>query len=208
MTPAAIESALQAWRPATVTRPGDFAHFLASSFYRSLVGEVRPEVRAVTSIALGPLEDAAEHVSVTLPTPWSPVIVLSPAAVADAVTECATLAHEWTHVGQLARAGRVQGAVDYTSGELRAQREADAYAAGLWLRYVLTGALPDAAPALSSLYHLDAGDAALATAIIASHLDTIRAGALPPLDVCVILARHVAAHGSGEERARLPAVLP
>ena len=77
MTPAAIESALQAWRPATVTRPGDFAHFLASSFYRSLVGEVRPEVRAVTSIALGPLEDAAEHVSVTLPTPWSPVIVLS-----------------------------------------------------------------------------------------------------------------------------------
>ena len=51
----------------------------------------------------------------------------------------ALLAHELTHVVQIEAAGRAQAVADYTSGELRAQREADAAAAGRWMRYVLTG---------------------------------------------------------------------
>jgi hypothetical protein len=101
-----------------------------------------------------------------------------------------------THRAQVERAGIVQAAVDYLgSGELRAQREADASAAGLWMRYVLTGDLPADAPTLGDLYHLDAGDAAMARQIIAAHLATIRAGVVPNLDVCVVLARWFHAQG-------------
>ena len=190
IAPALIESALRAWRPATVLRPGDALHSVAVSLYRALVEALPAALRPVTGVVLGTLEDASQRVSVTLATPGDPVIVLSPAAVADEVSHACTLAHEWVHVGQIARVGRVQTAVDYLgSGELRAQREADAAAVGLWLRYVMTGELPAEAPTLGDLYHLSTDDAALARAVIASHLDTIRAGALPPLDVCVVLAQ-------------------
>jgi hypothetical protein len=143
-------------------------------------------MRAVTSVVLSSLDTLSQRVSVTIGS----VIVLAPAAVADDVTHSATLAHEFVHRSQVERAGIVQATVDYLgSGELRAQREADAAAAGLWLRYVLTGELPDEAPTLGDLYHLDAGDAAMARQIIAAHLATIRAGVCPNLDVCVVLAR-------------------
>lgn len=208
IAPALIQSALTAWRPAHVLRPGDLGHTVALAFYSALVDALPSTLRSVASGALSSLETLSQRVSVTLATPESPVIVLSPAAVADDVSHAATLAHEWCHVGQIARVGRVQTVVDYLgSGELRAQREADAYACGLWLRYVLTGDLPSEAPTLSDLYHLDAGDADLARAVVQSHLDSIRAGALPPLDVCVILARVVREHGSDEQRARLPEVV-
>lgn len=187
---ALIESALRAWRPATVVRPGSVEHTIATALYRALVDALPPAVRAVTGGVLSSLDDLSQRVSVTIATPLDPVIVLSASAVSDPVTEAATLAHEWCHVAQIAHAGRAQVVVDYLgSGELRAQREADACAAGLWLRYVLTGSLPDEAPTLGDLYHLDAGDVALARAVIASHLATIRAGACPPLDVCVRLSQ-------------------
>lgn len=208
MTPAQVESALRAWRPAAALRPGDALHAVVVSLYRALVDALPTSLRVVAGSALDSLDTVSQRVSVTLATPADPVIVLSAAAVADPIDEACTLAHEWTHVGQIARVGRVQSAADYLgSSELRAQREADAYAAGLWLRYVLTGSLPTEAPSLSDLYHLDEGEAALARAAVQSHLDTIRAGSLPPLDVCVILARAVVEHGSHEERARLPEVL-
>lgn len=208
IAPALIESALYAWRSALVLRPGEPAHVAAVSLFGALVDALPSSLQPVASVVLGPLEDLSARVSVTIATPASPVIVLSPAAVADDVSHAATLAHEWCHVGQIARAGRVQSAVDYLgSGELRAQREADAAACGLWMRYVLTGDLPETAPTLGDLYHLDAGDAALARGILASHLATIRAGVLPPLDVCVVLARAVHAVGTDEHRARLPQVI-
>ena len=205
LSPALVETALRAWRPATTLRPGDAGHTVALALYHALVDALPSAVRPLTSVALQSLDDLAQRVTVTIATLGDPVIVLSPVALADDVTHMATLAHEWVHVGQIARAGRVQSAVDYLgSGELRAQREADAYAAGLWMRYVLTGDLPETAPSLSELYHLDAGDAALARAIISSHLASTRAGVLPPLDVCVVLARLVAAEGDAAQRARLP----
>ena len=188
--PRRIEAALTAWRPFTVIRPGDPAHVAIVGLYRALVGVLPAALRGVTSIILGGLEERSATVSVTLATPLDPVVVLSPAAVADDVTHAATLAHEGCHVATIARDGRAQTVVDYLgSGELRAQREADASAAGLWMRYVLTGDLPADAPTLGDLYHLDAGDAAMARQIIAAHLATIRAGVVPNLDVCVVLAR-------------------
>ena len=190
MDPKRIEAALTAWRPFTVIRPGDPAHVAIVGLYRALVGVLPAALRGVTSIILGGLEERSATVSVTLATPLDPVVVLSPAAVADDVTHAATLAHEGCHVATIARDGRAQTVVDYLgSGELRAQREADASAAGLWMRYVLTGDLPADAPTLGDLYHLDAGDAAMARQIIAAHLATIRAGVVPNLDVCVVLAR-------------------
>ena len=188
--PKRIEAALTAWRPFTVIRPGDPAHVAIVGLYRALVGVLPSALRGVTSIILGGLEERSATVSVTLATPLDPVVVLSPAAVADDVTHAATLAHEGCHVATIARDGRAQTVVDYLgSGELRAQREADASAAGLWMRYVLTGDLPADAPTLGDLYHLDAGDAAMARQIIAAHLATIRAGVVPNLDVCVVLAK-------------------
>ncbi len=204
------ETALRAWRPALVVRPGSVEHTIATTLYRALIGALPAALRGVSSIVLGSLEERSATTTVTIATPLDPVIVLSPAAVADPVTEAATLAHEWCHVAQVAHAGRVQSVVDYLgSGELRAQRVADAAAAGVWMRYVLTGALPDDAPSLADLYRLDAGDAALARSIIASHLATIRAGVCPPLDVCVRLAQWLHATPldvPDEVRARVPRV--
>lgn len=192
IAPALVEAALRTWRPARVVRPGSVEHTIATTLYGALVGSLPAPVRAVTGGVLSSLDDLSQRVSVTIATPLDPVIVLSPAAVADPVTEAATLAHEWCHVAQIAHAGRAQSVVDYLgSDELRAQREADAAAAGLWMRYVLTGDLPADAPTLGDLYHLDAGDAAMARAIIASHLATIRAGVCPPLDVCVRLSQWI-----------------
>lgn len=188
--PRRIEAALIAWRPFTVIRPGDPAHVAIVGVYRALVGVLPAALRGVTSIILGGLEERSATVSVTLATPLDPVVVLSPAAVSDLVTEMCVLAHEATHVGVIARDGRAQTVVDYLgSGELRSQREADASAAGLWMRYVLTGELPVDAPTLADLYHLDAGDSAMARQILAAHLATIRAGVCPNLDVCVVLSK-------------------
>lgn len=208
--PRSIEAALQAWRPFVVIRPGDPAHAVVVGVYRALVGVLPEALRGVAGIVLGSLEERSASVSVTLATPLDPVVVLSPAAMADDVTTASVLCHEACHVGQVAHAGRAQVIVDYLgSGELRAQREADAAAAGLWMRYVLTGALPDEAPTLSDLYHLDAGDAAMARQIIASHLATIRAGVCPPLDVCIALSQwfHAQADVPADVLARV-AVVP
>lgn len=206
----ALRVHLIAWRRATVFRPGDAALVVMSGGYRALSGLLPAGVRAVASPVLDALDERAERTSVTLATPLDPVVVLSPAAVADPITEACTLAHEWCHVRQIAD-GRVASIVDYTEGELRARAEADATACALWLRYVLTGALPDEAPTLGDLYHLDAGDHELARGVMRSHLATIRAGLVPPLDVCVRLARWLRAtpyEMPDDVRARVPHTLP
>lgn len=206
----ALGAALASWRPATVLRPGDPALDVLTGVYRSLAALLPPAMRAVAEPVLAALDERAQRTSVTLATPLAPFVVLSPAAVADPIVEACTLAHEWCHVRQVAD-GRVASIVDYTSGELRARAEADATACALWLRYVLTGDLPDAAPTLGDLYHLDAGDHALARGVMSSHLATIRAGLVPPLDVCVRLAQWLLATAldiPAEVRARVPRTLP
>lgn len=206
----ALRVHLIAWRRATVFRPGDAALVVMSGGYRALAGLLPAAVRAVAAPVLDALDERAERTSVTLATPFDPVVVLSPAAVADPITEACTLAHEWCHVRQIAD-GRIASVVDYTSGELRARAEADATACALWLRYVLTGELPVEAPTLGDLYHLDAGDHELARGVMRSHLATIRAGLVPPLDVCVRLARWLSGtpyEMPAEIRGRIPHTLP
>ena len=155
---------------------------------RGLLTTLAHLVPAPANDVLAAIEASAERVSTTFPTPVGTVIMLSKAAVADPITFCATVAHEHQHAVQIAKRGGFGAAVDYLeSGELRARAEADAYAVGVAVRWMLTGQLPTLdqalAPEASGLYHLSAGDLELARGVLASHLETMHAGLLPPLSV-------------------------
>lgn len=201
IAPALIEAALRAWRPALVIRPSDAVYHLVVGGPRALAASLPDAVKPFVGAGLDLIEKQAGHTSITTATPLDPIVTLSPSAVADPITEACTLAHEWCHVNQIARNGRAQAVADYIDGELRAQREADAAAAGLCVRYWLTGELPAEAPALSDLYLLSEGASALARRILASHLASIRDGVCPPLDVCVRLSQwlHATPHDVGAE---------
>lgn len=140
---------------------------------------------------VGAVAPDLSRVSVTLPIPGvGTLIVLSPAAVADAVSYAETVAHECCHSHQTAAVGPLQSDVDYLgSGELRATREAQAYVVGLWVRYLLTGVLPTAEDAMTSLasglYHLAPEEVALARGIVTSGIESMRGGACPPYHVAV-----------------------
>lgn len=190
-----------------LARPGDALYDLVTAVRKGLVGFVPDSMRQLLDIAIRAVDDYASHVSVTLAVPGRPpLVVLSPAAVADPVEMAKTIVHECTHVDQIHRAGFVQSVADYAlSTELRAQREADAYGAGAWMRYVLTGELPPPEP-LADLYHLDADTQALALAILRSHHATIRAGGVPPLVVCADAARWL--RGRSELPAEIVARIP
>jgi hypothetical protein len=130
------------------------------------------------------------RVSVTVPTPGVPLIVLSPAAVADPLRYAITGAHEMQHAVQIHAGGRVRTSIDYVaSPELRARAEADAYAVGLWVGYLLTGLLPTLDDALASIagdtYHLDADVVALARGVLESHLATMAGGMCPPITIAI-----------------------
>ena len=134
------------------------------------------------------IESANERISTTFPTPLGTFIVLSQAAVATPLEHASTVAHEHQHAVQIHARGGVGAAIDYLgSGELRARAEADAYAVGVCVRWLLTGQLPTLdqalAPEASGLYHLDTGEIGLARGVLASHLETMHAGLLPPLSV-------------------------
>lgn len=168
---------------AVVTSHKDGAMAVAGVLLRTLASQVK---------GAGPVVDlvlaAGERTSVTLPTPLGTLVVLARTASASPVAYARMVAHEAVHAGQVQHLGGLQATVDYLgSGELRAVREADAYAAALWTEFLLTGELPSPDPAPASiaggLYHLDAEDLALARGVVASHLTTIRAGLCPPLAV-------------------------
>ena len=146
-------------------------------------------VAPVLSDLVAELEVRANRVSVTVPTPAGPVIVLSPSAVADPERYAATVAHEMQHAVQL-HGQAVAQSIDYVaSPELRARAEADAYAVGLFVRYALTGSLPRADDAVASLssdtYHLAPDEVALGRGVLESHLTTMAAGLCPPLTIAV-----------------------
>lgn len=136
----------------------------------------------------GAVLDRLDTISVCLPlgAGGRSLVLLSRAAMTDAVRACETLGHEAHHDRQSDDGGHARHAWDYAlSSELRARYEADAYAVGLWVRYLLTGEPPELHGALVALggptYHLSAGDRSLAEGVLTSHVDAIRAGQCPPI---------------------------
>lgn len=170
---------------ATVVGPDHLAVQIARGLLAALSAAV-PGARSIVEA----IEARAAHTSVTIPLlAGGCLIVLAPQHVADPLTRCEVVCHEMQHAAVIARDADLDVIVDYLgSGELRGLREAEAYAVGLWTRYLLTGEAPTLdgvrASLASDAYHLDAGDQATALSTMESHLDTIRAGAVPPLSVC------------------------
>ncbi len=181
----ALGAHLAALHGAHVVTPDDAPAVAA----RAMLSALARAVPALAGLA-AELEVRANRVSVTVPTPAGTVIVLSPAAVADPLRYAETVAHEFQHDQQLDEGGAVRTSIDYVaSPELRARAEADAYAVGLWVHYLLTGALPSADSAVASLssdtYHLAPEEVTLGAGVLASHIATMRAGSVPPLTVAV-----------------------
>lgn len=170
---------------ATVVGPDHIAVQIARGLLAALSAAV-PGARSIVEA----IEARAAHTSVTVPLlAGGCLIVLAPQHTADPLTRCEVVCHEMQHAAVIARDADLDVIVDYLgSGELRGLREAEAYAVGLWTRYLLTGEAPTLdgvrASLASDAYHLDAGDQATALSTMESHLDTIRAGAVPPLSVC------------------------
>lgn len=195
-----------------LTRPGDLLHDVVTAARRGLSGLLPAAARPLVEGALGELDKAAVTVSVTLVMPSRrPLVVLSPAAVADPISEACTTLHEMVHVDQIHRAGPGQTVADYVaSTELRGQREADGAGAARWLRRVITDEMPPDPAPLDDLYRLDADGQATAIGVLRSHYATIRAGGVPPLVVCADAARWLRwAPGVPDEvRARLPEASP
>lgn len=169
----------------TIVEPDDAPARVA----RAILSALGHGVPALASL-VADLEVRASRVSVTLPTPGGSLVILSPAAVADSLRYAVTVAHELVHAEQRDAAGAVQVAADYLAApELRARAEADAYAVGLWVAYLLTGVLPsidDAVRSLSSdTYHLAPDEVELGRGVLRSHVETIAQGLAPPLRVAV-----------------------
>ena len=165
---------------------------------------VRLGLDAAASLpGVGTLLDAASlrdpRISRCLPTPGGALVLLSEGTSTDPAQYVESIAHETTHAGQLRDVGAAQGTVDYLgSGELRADREAQAYVVGLFARYLVTGVLPTEADAMArlggGLYHLDAGELELARGVVASGLATIGAGLAPPYSVALDVLAWLRAH--------------
>jgi len=170
---------------ATVVGPDHLAVQIARGLLAALSAAV-PGARSIVEA----IEARAAHTSVTVPLlAGGCLIVLAPQHTADPLTRCEVVAHEHQHAAYIEAEPDGAVIVDYLgSGELRGLREAEAYCVGLWTRYLLTGETPSLAGASASLasdtYHLDDGDQATARSTLESHLDTILAGAVPPLRVC------------------------
>lgn len=127
-------------------------------------------------------------VSVTVPTPIGTMELLSYAATSTALGLAETGTHEATHARWIHTTSGIQTIKDYLgSRELRAMREAHAYASGMTVRYLLTGVLPDGESELASLgaslYLLSSDDRALGREIVLGAIDALRESALPPLAV-------------------------
>ena len=118
------------------------------------------------------------------------VIVYSAAALAVPIEIIETCAHEHEHARVLKADPDLQVAMDYTSGELRATTEARAYAVGAFARYLVTGVWQTADEIVAPLAHgylLSPADREHVVTLVASHLVTIRAGVVPPLEVCHVV---------------------
>ena len=165
---------------------------------RAILAAITRGVPALADLA-DELMVRASRVSVTLPTPGGSLVILSPAAVSDPLRYAMTVAHEIVHADQRDEAGAVQVAIDYLAApELRARAEADAYAVGLWVAYLLTGVLPTVDDAVASLssdtYHLAPDEVELGRGVLLSHVETMTQGLAPPLEVAVEVLAWLRAH--------------
>jgi hypothetical protein len=170
---------------ATIVAPTDPAAVGARAIL-AVLAHLSPALDALAA----DLETHLERVSITLATPTGSLILLSPSAVADPMLYAMTAAHECQHAAQRESLGFGQVIIDYIgSPELRARAEADAYSVGLYVGFILTGILPLASEAMSSLasatYHLAPEDIELARGVVESHLETMAAGLPPPIAVAV-----------------------
>jgi hypothetical protein len=170
---------------ATIVAPSDPAAVGA----RAILAALAHFAPALDELAAD-LETHLERVSVTIPTPGGSLILLSPSAVSDPMRFAMTAAHECQHAAQREALGFGQVVIDYIgSPELRARAEADAYACGLYVGFLLTGILPLASEAMDSLasstYHIAPEDIELARGVVESHLETMAAGLPPPIAVAV-----------------------
>jgi len=190
-------------RPLTTDQARAFADHLASLHRATIVAPSDPAAVGARAIIaalahLSPaldeiaadLETHLERVSITIPTPGGSLILLSPSAVADPWLYAMTAAHECQHAAQREALGFGQVIIDYVgSPELRARAEADAYACGLYVGFLLTGVLPLASEAMASLasatYHLAPEDIELARGVVESHLESMSSGLPPPITVAV-----------------------
>lgn len=125
----------------------------------------------------------------TISMTLGPLVLLSEASVATLPDEIEATVHEGEHGAQEAEGGLIQTAADYLSAELRARVEADAYAAGLFARYLVTGVPVSedeaAARLVAGPYHLAAREVEFARSIVRSHVETIRAGLCPPISAAI-----------------------
>lgn len=183
---AAYAEHLAATRGITVVGPDD-------PIRRIVVEGARVGLR-LAGLDPGAILDRLDTISVCLPlgVGGRSLVLLSRAAMRSAEGAMETLAHEAHHDRQSDDGGHLRHAWDYAvSAELRARYEAEAYAVGLWARYLLTGQKPEAHDSLVSLgggtYHLGEGDLSLAAGVLTSHVDSIRAGVCPPLSTAAEL---------------------
>lgn len=147
-----------------------------------------PGVGALLNSAKSLAGDRMKNVSLTLPTPFHTLILLSERAVSEASLYIATLAHELVHVAQIKSVGAIQVGIDYADAEWRAVREGEAGGVGLWTRYVVSGVLPAASEAgvsSSDLYHLDDAHKKFGRSIVDSALLTAHTSAIPPHSVAI-----------------------
>ena len=170
---------------ATIVAPTDPAAVGARAILSALA-HLSPALDEIAS----DLETHLERVSITIPTPTGSFILLSPSAVSNPALYAMTAAHECQHAAQREALGWGQVVIDYIgSPELRARAEADAYSVGLYVGYLLTGILPLASEAMTSLasvtYHLAPDDIELARGVVESHLESMAAGLPPPIAVAV-----------------------
>jgi len=200
----ALGAHLAAQHGATILHPDDPIPAAVRTALEA-AGELSPVVAPAARAILSHLD----RVSTTLPGgPLPTLILLSPAAVATPEGYARTVAHEAQHAVQIAEAGDVQISVDYLlAPSLRARAEADAYAVGLCVEWLLTGVLPTLDGPLASLsggtYHLDAPDVLLAGGLLDVHLDAMRGGLLPPLTVAVETYRWLRTHAPEALRVTL-----
>ena len=178
-----------------------FASDLASERNLQIILPTNPVRRAVEAgVAFAQVRLGAElidelmpdfkQVSVCLPlgVNEASLVLLSDAAMATPESYASTLAHEAVHDQQSDRNGHFKNSWDYlTSNKERAQREAEAYACGLFFKMLLTGGQIDMHSALVSLagdtYHLNGASLSLADGILRSHIESINAGVCPPIEV-------------------------
>lgn len=144
------------------------------------------------------VNDLAQSVSLTFPTPFGTVVYLSKNAVQNSIGELCTSSHELVHADQIAEVGAVQAAQNYVlSSPNRAKLEADADGASMFCAY-LFGYEPDVPTKVDHLrgrlYHIDDADIESAKTDMELHLATILNGAVPAISVArdlLIAARKV-----------------